>query len=349
LEEKIKVAVIGLGSMGRFHVRTYSQIPEAELMAVSDPIEAIGKEVSSKHKVHYYPDYHEMLEREDIDLVSIVVPNYLHAPVAMDVIKAGKNVAIEKPLCLSLKDADALIDSARERGVLAMYCENLVFAPSYDLAKQIVDSGAIGRVHMVRGHESAYWEDKTDHWSSDVKQSGGGVIIEVGIHMCAYLIHLLNREKAVRVYAEANKKIFHPYKEGDYEDIALITIRFERGELAWIDTSTHSAGGFNDRVEIYGDGIIFTEYYGAMRVFSQTGYPYQRLWGDWHSQGWSYPLADQERAHGYWHELRHMVECVKAGHNPRVTLEDGRAALELVLAAYRSAAKGTPVDLPLSE
>ena len=101
-------------------------------------------------------------------------------------------------------------------------------------------------------------------------------------------------------------------------------------------------------VEIYGDGVIFTEYYGAMRVFSQKSYPYHRLWGDWPTQGWTYPVVEQERVHGYWYELKHMVECVKTSQRPKVTLEDGRAALEIVLAAYRSAAKGTAVNLPLS-
>jgi len=355
MQKKVNTAVIGLGSMGRIHAEMYTLIPEANLRAVCDSRGNIAKEVASKYGVDYYTDYEDLLEREDIDSVDVVLPHYLHAQVAIDSARAGKHVAVEKPLCTTLEDANDMLKAVKKAGVSDMYCENLCFAPDYAMAKDIVSSGGIGDVYMMRCREATYFpiEELPDFqppWFLDTEKSGGGALIDMGIHSITYMRYILDRERVLRVYAEMNVDRFTPYSSKKYENVALVTVRFEHGKLGCIDVTqcTPGPGGFSDRVEIYGDGSIFIDYHGSLKVHSREGYGYSRLWCEVDTKGWSYPVSDQERVHGYWHGLRHFMQCILDNKRPMINFSDGQAALEIALAAYKSAATRRPVSLRLN-
>jgi len=351
--------------MGPTHAEWLTMIPEAELKAVCDIDEHRAKEIAAEYHVDWYTDYHDILERKDIEAVTIVTPNYLHAPMAIEAAKAGKHVAVEKPLCINLKEADEMIKAVKKAGVLDLYCENLCFAPSYSMAKDIIDEGGLGDVYMVRCREAGgvgvspelkeYLASQKEPvtWYADYKKAGGGMLLSTGIHCITYIRHILNRETATKVYAEL-KTIMFPDER--IEDVALVTVRYKGGQLGWIDTAISALGTYDDRAEIYGtQGTIFLDMYrrNPILVYSQPGYGpiggsmFEPVLGA--DKNWSYPIPDEKRSLGYWHEERHFMKCILAGNRPKVNFDDGRASVEVVMAAYKSHATGNAVSLPLQE
>src|SRR5438046_6817919 len=132
-------------------------------------------------------------------MISITAPNRLHAQITIDGAKAGKHVVCEKPLCLTLEEADAMIDACRTAGVLLLYAEELFFAPKYVKAKQLADEGAFGRVHLVKQGEKH--SGPHSEWFWDVDQSGGGAVMDLGCHGIAFCWWFLGKPKVKSVYS----------------------------------------------------------------------------------------------------------------------------------------------------
>jgi myo-inositol 2-dehydrogenase/D-chiro-inositol 1-dehydrogenase len=373
MPRKIGTAVIGLGAIGPTHAHWCASIPESELKAVCDIDGKRARDVADRLGADGHTDYAEVLERRDVDAVIIATPTFLHAPMAIDAASAGKHVAVEKPLCLNLDEADAVIMAAQSAGVHAQYFENLCFSPSYRQAKEIIDAGGIGDVLFARCCESAgggakaqvevYEAAETGKeaggeaapfgaWTLDYDKSGGGALMSTACHCIMYLRYVLNREPATRVYAELMNVVS---SDPRMDDAAYVTIRYGGGQVGSVDSSiVHALGTFDDRAEIHGtEGTIFLDLYrsGAIRVYSQSGYGQigASMFGSIPGSNfnWSYPISDERWSLGYAAELRHFLEAISADQEPEITLQDGRATLEVVLAGYESAFAGAPVSLPL--
>ncbi len=369
MSRRVRTAVIGLGSIGPTHAQWCAGIPESELVAVCDLDEQRARSTADRYGASAYTDYRWVLERKDIDAVIVATPTFLHEPVMIEAAQAGKHVAVEKPLCLSLEQADAMIAAARAARVHTQYLENLCFSPCYRQAKEVIDAGGIGDVMFLRCCESsgggvaaqqdAYGalhsgapsggEGQTlGSWYLDEAKSGGGALMSTGCHCIMYIRYLLDREPVTRVYAELSTV---SHQQDGVEDAAYVTLRHRGGQIAWVDTSLVNAlGTFDDRAEIYGTkGTIFLDIYrnSPIRVYSQPGYGTlgASMFGaiPRADQNWSYPLADERWALGYAAELRHFLGQILADTPPTITLEDGRATLAIVLAAYRSSSSGQAV------
>jgi predicted dehydrogenase len=372
IPRRIGTAVIGLGAIGPTHARWCAAVPESELRAVCDVAEGRAREVASALGVVAHTDYREVLERRDVDAVIIATPIFLHAPIAIEAASAGKHVAVEKPLCLSLEQADEMIAAAETSGVHAQYFENLCFSPAYRQAKEIIDAGGIGDILFARCCESAgggvsaqreVHEDaaKGDDaggegstfgaWTVDYEKSGGGALMSTACHCIMYLRYILDRVPVTRVYAELTN-VLSPDPRMD--DAAYVTIRYGGGQIGWVDSSLlHALGTFDDRAEIHGtEGTIFLDLYraGGIRVYAQKDYGRigDSLFGSipGSKTNWSYPIADERWSLGYAAELRHFLNAIAADEEPEITFYDGRATLEVVLAGYKAAHTGKPVSVP---
>ena len=358
---KVNTAVVGLGTIGAVHAEWYTLIPESNLVAVCDAREAVSKKIASMYDVKAYTDFHELVEDKEVEAVTVAVPNYLHHDVAVAAAKAGKHVAVEKPLCMDLREADEMISEVKKAKVMDMYTENLCFAQSYSVAKDIVDKGGVGNVYMCKAFESddivlgsqGEKDVMQSSWYLDPKQSGGGKLMSTGVHPIQYVRYVFNRAKALRVHAEIIDSI-GMQKPKHMEDMALVTIRFEGNRVGEIHTGFYMTGGSDDRAEIYGDrGTIFLDLYrrNEIKVHSHVGYGnagqsmFQPAQGA--DLGWSFPIPNEKYDLGYYNEQRHFLQCVTEGKRPKVNFDDGRATLEIALAAYKSHETGETVKLPL--
>lgn len=147
--KKLNVAVIGIGNMGKNHVRNYAEIKGANLVAVSDLDEELGRATAEQYDCKYYKDHREMLNAEDLDAVSIVVPSRYHHSVGLDVISRGVNVLMEKPIAMTLNEGKDLIKVAKKQNVKLMVGHVERFNPGVIKLKQLIDAGKLGRVVSI--------------------------------------------------------------------------------------------------------------------------------------------------------------------------------------------------------
>ncbi len=143
----MNVAVIGVGNMGKNHVRVYAKL--TNLVAVSDINEELGKELASKYKCKFYKYYKEMLEKEKLDAVSIAVPTSLHKQVALDVIKHGVNLLVEKPLTNNLEDSEFILEEAKKAQVKLMVGHVERFNPAVKKLKELIDNNELGKINTI--------------------------------------------------------------------------------------------------------------------------------------------------------------------------------------------------------
>jgi len=347
---KIKTAIVGSGFAANIHAEGYKRCLSSELVAVASPTEEHVKAFASKHNLEdYYTDYEEMLTREDINLVSVCVPNYRHHDVVVAAAEAGKHAICEKPLAVTLEQADNMLNATLQNGVRLFYAENWLFAPTLVRISEIVKSGAVGDVLYFKAKEAH--SGSHSPYALNKEYCGGGCLIHMAIHPIGYGLALKEGVKPTRVYAEVSgggeNNLVHPNCGG--EDFSLLIIDFEDGARGLIEANYITKGGLDDTVEIYGtEGTIKVDFSqgSPIKAFSLDGYDYAVEKAEM-TKGWTFPAVDEKWSQGCIQEIEHFVNCIVTNEKPRYGAdgEGGRAALEIVMAGYESAKMGKAVAL----
>ena len=346
--QRTKVAILGAGFITDIHMESYHRfVPEAEVVAVYARNGEKAKAFAEKYNIpQWYDDVDTLLEKSGCEVVDICLPNYLHAPTTLKAAAAGKHIIIEKPLAITLEEADSMIEACKKANVKLMYAEELCFAPKYERARQMVNEGAIGDIYMLKQSEK-HSGPHTD-WFYDIDLAGGGVLMDMGCHAMAWFRWMLNNTKVVSVYATMSTVLHKQRTKG--EDNSVVIIEFENGVTAVAENSWAKHGGMDDKCEIYGTGgVIYADLFmgNAAISYSKTGYGYAMEKADT-TVGWSFTVFEEAFNQGYPHELKHFIECVQQDKQPLVTGEDGRAVLEIIYAASASAREGKKIMLPFT-
>jgi predicted dehydrogenase len=343
---KVKVGIIGSRFEADIHAASFAILPdEAEVVAVASPTPGHPEALAKKYGIHrVFHDYREMLAEKDIELVTIAAPNYLHATMTVDAARAGKHVVCEKPLCMTLEEADLMIDTCAKQGVLLMYAEELYFTPKYVKAKEMADQGAFGKLYLVKQSEKHFGPHAPWFW--DVDRSGGGVFMDMGCHGIAFCYWFLNRPAIKNVFCQMATYVHADKTAG--EDNSLCIIEFAEDAVGFVEDSWARRGGMDDRVEVYGsEGVTYANLHmgNALPTFSETGYGYAVEKAP-DTKGWTYPVFEELWNYGFPQEMRHFARCVRGKETCCAPGEDGRVVLEALYAGYESARTGVKVALP---
>jgi myo-inositol 2-dehydrogenase / D-chiro-inositol 1-dehydrogenase len=345
---RTKVALLGSGFIADIHIESYHRfVPEAEVVAVYSRSAERGQSFAKKHGIaKSFTDIEKAITESGCDVVDICLPNILHHRAVMAAAKAGKHVIIEKPLCLTLEQADEMIAAMKTAGRKFMYAEELCFAPKYERVRKLVDEGAVGRIFQMRQCEKH--SGPHSDWFYDLNQSGGGALMDMGCHGLAWFRWMLGRRpKALSVYAHMST-VLHKGRT-QCEDNSLCVVEFDGGAIGVAENSWAKHGGMDDRVEVYGTGgVVYADLFmgNSALTYSEKGYGYAMEKAGT-TQGWTFTIFEEAFNQGYPQELRHfIVDCIQNGKEPVVTAEDGRAVLELMYAAYASAGSGKKIALP---
>jgi predicted dehydrogenase len=338
------VGIIGGGFVSSIHAEAFRDVPEATLVAACAASQPAAEAFALKWNIPFVTsDYRKILERPDIDMVVLGIPNDLHREVTVAAAAAGKHVVIEKPLAHTLADGLAMVAACREHKVKLMYAETLCFSPKYGRAKRLVDEGAIGKLYMAKQGEKH--SGPHSDWFYDVRRSGGGAIMDMGCHGIEWARWMYGKQKPKSVVAHCQRAL-HTRTEG--EDNSVIILEFEDGGITVIEDSWARHGGMDDRIELYGTGgVIHCDllHGSSMETFSLNGYGYAvEKAGD--TKGWTFTAFEETYIYGFPHELRHFTNCVLRDETPREVGEDGLATLEIIYAAYQSAGTGQRITWP---
>lgn len=346
---RLKVGIVGSKFAADFHCDSYSRNEKVEIAAVAaiDNLE----EISSKWGIpDTYEDYNEMMKRDDIDLISVCVPNFLHHDVAIAAARAGKHVLCEKPLATSVEDAREIIDVCKKEGVKLVYAEDWCFAPALKRVIEVVNEGGIGDVVYVKAKECHCGTHSP--FAKNAKTCGGGSLIHLAIHPVGWILHFLGdagKNKVVEVIGKTNggESDNYVHKDNTGEDWAVGIMKFAGGQHAFVEGNYVTVGGMDDKVEIYGtEGVIKVDltFGSPVDVYSRPGYSYSIEKTD-NTLGWTKPAIDEFFNLGYVEELAYTVDCVLEDKEPMygVSGQAGLSCLEIIDAMYRSNREGKTI------
>jgi len=332
--------IVGTGVIGAIHADAIAMVPDARLAAVTDVAVSAAAAFAAAHHCAAEPDLDALLARPDVDVVSVCVPSGLHAEVGIRAARAGKHLAVEKPIDVTLDAADRLIEAARAAGVALTVISQHRFDPGLIEAKTLIDEGALGR--LVLGEASTKWYRTQAYYDSAAWRGthamDGGSLMNQGIHYVDLLRWCMGPVREVTALCATQTH------QIEVEDTSLAALRFISGALGTIVASTSVFPGFAQRLEITGTGGTVTIEDGALvrRGFGSGAHEPGGPPGGAAAAG-SNPAAVDVASHAA--QLADLLTAIGARRDPAVTGEDGRAALEIVRAVYESARDGRPVIL----
>lgn len=347
----MKYALIGCGRISPNHIIA-ARNNELDMIAMCDPNtqtieEKIEKFEIDRESVKIYEDYRDMLKEDKPELVAIATESGKHAAIALDCINAGCNVIIEKPIALSLKDAQAIIDAGRRMGVKVCACHQNRFNKSIKKIKEAIDDNRFGRLFYGTAH--IRWARNKNYydcapWRGTWEQDGGALM-----NQCIHDIDLLRWMMGGKIteVVGMTERLAHDYIEA--EDLGIALVRFANGALGMIEGTT----------DVYPKNLEETLY-----IFGEKGTVKAGGEAVNHLEEWKFEdeTGDPEaikaecsenppNVYGFGHTklYRDVIDAIKNDREPLVNGEAGKDALELVLAIYKSAQTGQSVKLPMED
>lgn len=322
--DTVGVALIGSGRMGAFHAETLAlRLPQARLVAVADPARGAAERLTAALGAgRPYTDVAQIWEDPEVDAVVIATPARSHADLVVAATGAGKHVFCEKPMAVTLPEADRAIDAARAAGVTLQVGFNRRFAADWQAARALIDTGTLGTPRQLR---------------SLTRDPGGfdparvlpdTIFLETLIHDFDTLRFLNPGAEAVDVYATADALVEPTWRDRGLLDTSVVLVRFDNGAMAVAEASFEAAYGYDVRGEVLGSsGMV------AMGDGRRSGMTFSGSAGRLVET----VRSDQELfPDSYVGELSAFVDAVRAGTPATVSGEDARAALAIALAAAES-------------
>ncbi|MCZ8516262.1 Gfo/Idh/MocA family oxidoreductase [Paenibacillus filicis] len=326
----MKVAVVGCGKMGVTYIQALTRMPGVELTAISDLRQEQAERIAAEYGTSAYSSVDDLLADNNIQVVCVTVPSHFHKELVLKAAKAGKHIICEKPLALSPKDAEEMIQSCNENGVRLYVAHVVRFFPAYADIKRKVSDGVIGEVGIAHAKRIAGNPGEGREWFLDPRLSGG-VILDVIIHDIDFMRWTLGEISSV--YA-----LNHRTESMDY---AFVTLRFRSGAIANLEGCLGSPDTFTSEVELFGKK-------GAIRHSNRDGITLRTVLREGPHGS---PVVNEQSPivhSNYWTELNHFLECIRTGNDPVVSAYDGLKAVEIAAAAIESIRTGQPVSLPES-
>lgn len=353
---KVRVGIIGCG-VGQLHLEGFAQDPRVEVVAIAGLDEARCQQLAKTHAVpKVYRDYQDLVADPDVEAVTVAVPNFLHFPVALAALEAGKHVMVEKPLAPTTEEARKIIEAAESADRVLGVIFNRRGRHDVQIVKHEVERGALGRIY----HARAFWMRRSGipglgTWFTSKTFAGGGPLIDLGIHVLDMALWVLGNPRPLRVsaatYAELGPRgrgqwqggrfPYNPEEPYDVEDFATAFVRFEGGLTLQLDASwaAYSSHGDDFGMSLYGTeggAEIHARDYsqtGTLRFFSDVdGVP-----------AVTEPKLLERQNHGEIFKL--FVDSILDGTPMSPSGEEGLDRVRLIEAIYRSAEFGREVEV----
>ncbi|MDD2762837.1 MAG: Gfo/Idh/MocA family oxidoreductase [Opitutaceae bacterium] len=343
------VAVVGAGAIGQYHIKSFRKHPAARIVALAETSPERGREVAGRFGIpDLDTDYRDVLRRAEIDIVSIALPNYLHAPVALAALQAGKHVMLDKPMATNARDAAKLVAEAKRHRRLLMIGQNQRFAPTVQTLKQLVDRGALGEVY----HAKAAWLRRSGiprigSWFTQKQFAGGGCTYDIGVHVLDQTLYLMGEFEAAAVSAQTYAKFgprgqgdgswgkseIDPRKPFDVDDFSVALIKLRSGRTVLLEASwaAHQRVQSSNGTQLFGTAAGATTHPPRLFRPGRKKYTVEPLPS-------LPPLVSPDR-------MVHFINVLLGREQPFVRPEESLAVQKILDAIYLSAATGREVRL----
>jgi predicted dehydrogenase len=326
----MKIGVVGSGFMGSTHAAAWAKLP-VELVGICSADQVRGLELAKLYDAQAYSSLDTLLA--DVDVVDICTPTHLHYPMVLQAAAAGKQIVCEKPLARTSAQGREMIQACQNAGVQLLVAHVLRFSPEYVQAKEVVARGDIGRVAVQRFTRcSALPNWATDNWLMENEKSGG-MLLDLMIHDFDYARWVAGDVESV--FAKSLRGQF----PGSRVDYALVMLRHTNGAITNVEGGwAYRPGMFRTAFEIAGDAGLIEH---PADSSTPIGIYMKEAKGVADAPIPSSPLAEDP----YFTQIKHFYEVLSSGSEPRVTGEDGLAAVQIGLAAIESVRTGRQVQI----
>jgi len=342
--------IIGCGMISAFHAACIRDLPNANIVAAADAVESSAQTFAEKHSCAAHADYHEMVQRDDLDIVTICTPSGAHLDPALAAIKAGKNVIIEKPLEVTLERCDAIIQAADEHTVMLAGILPCRFLPSARAIKKAIGEGRFGRLTVGDAYNKWFRSQEyydSGGWRGTWELDGGGAIMNQGIHAVDLVQWLMGEVDTVYALADclARERI-------EVEDTAVAAIRYKSGAMGVIECTTSIYPGSTRKIAVHGEkGTVVMEDEDIVSWEFDEERPEDAAIQDTikKTTGKEGGFADPSNIdHSqFLKEYKLILEALNNGTAPPIDGREARKPVEFIVAMYQSAKTGRPVKLPL--
>jgi len=344
--DEVRIGVIGLG-MGRNHVAGFQSHPRARVVAVADMNERLLHELADRYGVEKrYTSAEEMLETERLDAVSIATPNKFHAPLTLAALAAGCHVLCEKPMAMNASEARQMLNAAQQAGKRLMINFSYRFTEQSMVLKQQVDAGVLGEIYFGR----TVWHRRRGlpgfgGWFGQKALSGGGPLIDLGVHRLDLALWLMGYPQPVWVMGSAYQYISAELaqKQGktfDVEDLAAGMIRFENGATLILEASWAA----NIKESEFMETRLYGTRAGLVQRNLDEGYRFEaEIFLE--KDGAHFDMKLHPPYPPVTSSYYHFVDCLLTGKPHIATGEEGLKVMQILDALYQSAAAGKPVKI----
>ena len=353
---KLKVGIIGTGIIGKGHISGYQSMSnDVDIVAIADINEAEAQHVAQENGIsHVFSDYHDLLEIDEIDSVDVCLPNFLHAPVTIDALEAGKHVYCEKPMAKTGAEAQAMYDTAQRTGKKLSVQMGTVFSRESRTAKRLIKEGALGRVYYVKtSHYRRRGRVYVDGYATphfvQKEKSGGGTLVDMAVYHLARMVYLLDNPGLETVTASTFQELDMDEKRRresgyDVEELGTGFVRFKGNitmlvEEAW---AAHIDSGEGDRIMGSRGGIRlepFTFYTDMYGMDADTSFDIDAYERRMQSLGYVIEGYESSQKHFVWGVLN-RIEMIDTG-------AIGLTVARITEAMYQSSEERKEIDLRL--
>lgn len=339
---QLKVAVIGCGSISQYrHLPEYHQNKSVQIVALCDVVASRAEAMQELYGGTVYTDYQELLKNETVDLVSVCLPNALHAPVSIAALDSGAHVLCEKPMATTKDEAEAMIEASEKSGKTLMIAHNQRFVRSHQKAKELIAEGAIGKVYSFRttfghGGPEGWSVDGANSWFFRKEDAVIGAMGDLGVHKADLIRYILGEE-----FTDVSAMVETNAKDGiTVDDNAVCLLKSASGAIGTLTASWAYKANENNATVIYGEK-------GELRLEDDPNYSLIATYTD--GSKVNYELGKiQSNAEGEQTStgvIDHFVEAVSTHTTPLIDGEEGKKSLEIILAAMESSQTGKNVKL----
>jgi len=341
----IGIGILGSGFIADSYADSLLDVRDAVLVAAySRTAERVSSFAARWSVPATYTDVAALCADPDVELVVVALPNELHLEAVRAVAAAGKGVICTKPLARTGAEAAEILEVVTAAGIWHGYAESSVFSPNVAKAYEMAQAGGIGELMTMRAREAHSGPHAPHFW--DAETAGGGALLDMGCHTVESARHFFGKDNRITEAFAWGSTMLHTDKTTG-EDTAVALLKFERGQLAIIESAWTEKGGMQLRHELTGTGgrlvmdSSVTPVWGF--ITQPVGYLVEKADAD---TGWVYPVPEETRAYGFSAQMRHFVETFATGREPRETFADGVVVNRVLDACYRSMRSGTwePVE-----
>lgn len=339
-EKTVSFGIVGCGIISRFHALAISEIPEARLLGACSKTYSSTEKFCNEFSLRPYADYQEMLKDPELDAVVICTPSGDHADQIIEALNAGKHVVVEKPMCLTMEQANAVVELAEKLNLMVCVISQTRFSDGVQAIKQAIDRGELGRL-VSASLTMRYFRDQNYYdlaqWRGTMAGDGGGVLMNQGIHGIDVLCYLMGKPVGVKGYARTL------LRDIEVEDTAVAALEFDNGSLAVIDATVCSQPAMPRKLMICGEkGSVILEEDSIAQWSLPTACPA----GAGNVTGSSGAADPRGITHqNFTREYRNVMAHLLRGEPLLLDSRQGRMPLSVILGIYESSKTGNTVQL----